>query len=137
MLRTTFFFFFLFAFFASGVSQQTPRDTIQKCKSKWTYLKMEKSIIGSIVYYEQPTVLCGTVATASVALVKTDIGDTIRILFLCDTKKDFNTPPSFKPGERVSVIPGEDPTFRIDIHPLDPEACRLLTTYFGTILHLN
>ncbi len=133
MRQTSFLLVSLFATITSVFGQHQETEKLQNCKTKWKYLNLDKALTGSILYYEQPVVACGMVSTASVALIRTDAGDTIRVLSMCDIKKDFNTPPAFKLGERVSVTPSEKPTFRIDLMPVDWEGCRLMSAYFGII----
>jgi hypothetical protein len=113
--------------------QKQKLDALQQCQSQWKYENLEKSFTGSIIFFDQPAVMCGVVSTASVALIKKDNGDTVRVLTMCNIKKDFNTPPNLKTGERVIVTSSGKPSFRIDIMPVDFASCRLKTAYFGLI----
>lgn len=123
---------FLFASFLT-FGQKQDLDKYQGCQRRWKYKNLEKGFSGTIVFFEQPVVMCGVASTASVALVKTDNGETLRVLTMCNIKKDFNTPPGFKVGEKVKITPDEKPAFRVDIIPVDFLSCRLRTAYFGII----
>jgi hypothetical protein len=137
MRQTSLLVVFLLATIAFAFGQQKQTEKLQNCKTKWKYSNLNKVLNGSILYYEQPVVECGILSTASVALIRTEAGDTLRVLSMCDTKKDFNTAPAFKLGERVKVTPSEKPSFRVDLMPVDWESCRLVIAYFGTIQRLK
>jgi hypothetical protein len=112
-------------------------NKLQDCQREWKYKDLGKSVIGTILFYDQPSVLCGAVSTASVALIRTGDGDTLRVLTMCNTKKDNNTKLPFSLGEKVTVTPFEKPSFRVDIIPVDIASCSLETAYFGIIQKVN
>ena len=108
-------------------------DKLQKCQREWKYQDLSQGLKGLIIFYDQPVVVCGVVSTASVAIVKTESGDTIRVLTICNTKKDFSSAAAFSAGERVTITPSEKPSFKIDFMPVDLQSCKLNTAYFGQI----
>jgi len=133
MLRaSTLFAIIVFAHtFTFGQSKDL--DKLQKCQREWKYQDLSKGLNGLIIFYDQPVVMCGVVSTASVAIIKTDSGDTIRVLTMCNTKKDFSSPTAFSTGQSVTITPSEKPRFRIDFMPVDLQSCELNTAYFGLI----
>lgn len=99
----------------------------QECKTKWGYDQLKQVVNGEVLYHRKAPVSCGIFSTASVTLVRTESGDTIRVLELCNTKKDF------KRGAKVKVTPEGDKTWVVGIVPFDPKACILMKAYFGKI----
>lgn len=81
--------------------------------------------------------MCGVVSTASVTLLHTTAGDTIRILSVCHVKKGFNFPNECTVGDKNSVSPQPKPAFRVELIPEDPEACSMKKTYFGILKKEN
>ncbi|GAB3227034.1 hypothetical protein GCM10027346_09940 [Hymenobacter seoulensis] len=82
---------------------------------------------GKVIFHKNTDDLCGLMPTASVTLVKTTVGDTIRVLELCNLNKKFTA------GEMVVIYPNA--TFEavnVDV-PADPRACSLKRTCIGTI----
>ena len=113
--------------------QKQKVNKLQSCQRQWKYENLAKSFSGTIEFFEQPAVMCGTVSSASVALIKTENGETVRVLTMCNSKEDFNASPTFNTGEKVIITPSEKPSFKVDIVPVDPASCRLKSAYFGTI----
>jgi hypothetical protein len=121
--------FFLFScLISSTVNGQQQIE----CQTKWKYSELKETVSGVVVYHEQPIVMCGVVATASVTLLQTSAGDTIRILSLCHIK-GVSSPNEFRIGAKVSITPQAKPGFRVDLIPEDPKACSLKKAYFGII----
>jgi hypothetical protein len=85
------------------------------------------SLKGTVLFHKMATTECGFLSTASLTLIETEEGDTIRVLDLCNTKKDFRT------GSFVTLRAQRKPDFSIDILPFDPKACAFKRTCFGTI----
>lgn len=109
-------------------------DQSLECQKNWKYLNLEKDIRGVVLYYDQPVIACGvSISTASVALIKTAKGDTLRILTLCNTKKEFKVRSEFEPGYNVYIRAVLKPPFRVDLIPVDPYACSIKEAYFGTV----
>src|SRR6476660_891798 len=98
-----------------------------KCKRTWSYIDIKDSVTGIVLFDKTPGADCGIFSTASMTLVKTSKGDTVRVLNLC------NTTASFEEGTFVIVQPQKKPGFGIDILPFDPLACIVMPTSFGII----
>jgi hypothetical protein len=99
--------------FVLSSSGQTNQQ--KKCMTKWTYLKTAKSIHRRLIHFS-PVAGCGYFITATLSIVKTDKGDIIRVLQLCDTtnKVVLNSKVTLLPTpklnhQKASIIP-EDPT---------------------------
>lgn len=114
-------------------STTTQLNKAVACKGNWKYVSLTDTVWGVIAFYEQPIVHCDFVSTASVALFKTISGKSIRVLSLCNIKKDLQTPNQFFIGNSVIIGVSATPKFRVDLVPIDPEACNLNYAYFGTI----
>jgi hypothetical protein len=126
--------FFLYTSCTTQKSTTTTEvNTAVACKGNWRYVSLTDTVSGIIAFYEQPIVHCGVVSTASVGLIKTNSGKIIRVLSLCNIKKDFQTPNQFVKGDSVIIAASETPKFRVDLIPIDPEVCTLKYAYFGTI----
>ena len=102
-------------------------NDFNKCKRTWSYIDIKDSVTGIVLFDKTPAADCGIFSTASMTLVKTSKGDTVRVLNLC------NTTASFEEGTFVIVQPQKKPGFGIDILPFDPLACIVVPTSFGTI----
>lgn len=112
-----------------------PEDDFE---SKWIYFDLQETIKIKIIHHITASVDCGTLATASITIGTTQSGDTIRVLELCNTKKDF------KKDDIVIVIPAKKPNFQV-IHTRvfvqgtqgqlkpDPYDTQVLKTTYGTL----
>jgi hypothetical protein len=98
-----------------------------KCQQKWEYRNLNSNISGIILFHQKAGGSCGIFSTASVSIIKSEKGDTLRVLEMCNTDKDFSV------GSHISVKSETKPSFRVDIVPYDPKACIILETYFGTL----
>jgi hypothetical protein len=108
--------------------------------SKWTFFNLKDTIKFKIIYHIRASVDCGTLASASITIGITQTRDTIRVLELCNTKKDF------KKDDLVIVVPAKKPDFqvthtRVFIQgtqgPLKPDIydTQVLRTTYGTLLY--
>lgn len=82
-------------------------DSLNGFLDKWKYFDLAEKINFKIIVHYVASVDCGTRASASVSIGTTEIGDTIRILELCNTKKVFLK------GEIVKVTPEKRPDFQV------------------------
>jgi hypothetical protein len=113
-------------------SQSDETLRLVKCQQDWNYRKLDKELTAKIEFYEQPTEICGSVITASVAIVTTSEMRTLRILTICNFK-GIGTEAKFKKGDTVKIIPSEPSKTRISLIPYDPEVCLIKEAYFGSI----
>ena len=107
--------FFLLTIFSVSVlttSAQTECDTIEFHKlinnsfqCRWTFFQLPDTISGTIIRHDRQEVGCGIIATASLAIIKTD-NDTIRVIDLCSQD-------SFKTGQKIKIDPGKEPSFQV------------------------
>ena len=95
------------------------------CQTEWKYLKLRDTVSGVVVFDSKASVNCGIFSSASTTLIRTDHGDIIRILQMC------NTDIKLKLGARVKFAPEGVPSFRVDDIPYDPKACEIKEAYFG------
>lgn len=127
----------VFSLYISCTSQkgasQARQNKAKDCKGKWTYVSLPDTVSGIIIFYEQPIIHCGVVSTASVALIRINSGKVVTVLSLCNIKKDSQSPNQFEHRDSVIVGLSKPPGFRVDLIPIDPEACTLKYAYFGTI----
>ncbi len=106
--------------------------------SKWIYFDLKETIKLKVIHHIKASIECGKIETASITIGTTLSGDTIRIIELCNTKKDFNK------DDIVVVIPSTRPEFQIE-HPRifvqgtqgvlrpGPYDLEVLRTTYGTI----
>lgn len=87
-----------------------PFDSLNGFIDKWDYFDLSDSVYLKVISHNLASVDCGTLATASLTIGTIENGDTIRVLELCNTKKDF------RPNEIVKVIPANKPEFHVT-HP--------------------
>ena len=125
-------FLFSISSFLFGQTNDNHLEEI-KCQKEWKYLDFPNELSGTVIFYDQPFFLCGKLSNASVALIRTNMNDTVRVLAVCETKEYFNSSNKFKQGDKVFVTSSPIPHLRIDFIPTDPKTCLLLTTYFGSI----
>jgi len=122
--------FYLFIFTGQGnQTKSLPND--YKCKDKWQYFTLKDTIRGQVLFHAKGTVACGVLATASVTIIKTT-SDTIRVLELCNTKKDFKRSrfvkvESAKRPPFSVILPGDDKNFD----------CLVIKTCYGTVRYLH
>ena len=101
------------------------------CRDNWQYFSLQGSIKGQIMFHAKPYFLCGLVATASLTIVRTTTGDTIRIIDLC------NSSDTFQRLCFVKVIPEQRPEFSVVI-PADKSHndCSIKRTCYAHLLLL-
>ncbi|MES2555513.1 MAG: hypothetical protein V4604_05140 [Bacteroidota bacterium] len=78
-------------------------------EKKWEYFQLEQMIAVKIIEHLPAFAMCGVLATASMTIAETEEGDTIRILNLCNTSKDY------KPGQTINVSPADKPPFGVSL----------------------
>lgn len=84
-----------------------PFDSLNGLLDKWQYFDLADTINLKIISHYLASSPCGTRATASMTIGTIENGDTIRVLELCNIKKNFN------PNEIVKVIPARRPDFQV------------------------
>jgi hypothetical protein len=115
-------------------------NRLTACQQYWEYLSLNKKIEGKILFFMQPLIPCGTMSTASNAVIVTGNGDTIRVLQLCDNVPE-NIP--YKDSAKISlrldlndhvvVTTAGRPDWRASIIPYDPFSCVIKKTYWGEV----
>lgn len=97
-------------------------------KKNWTYFELGHTVSGQIIEHHRAIAHCGVLATASLTIVKTDHGDTLRVLDMCNTSRGF------KKGQSVKINPDKKPPFSLS---LPPEASvfdeKVLRTTWGNL----
>jgi hypothetical protein len=101
-----------------------------KCRDNWQYFSLHDTLTGQVIFHAKAIVLCGVLATASLTIIKTG-SDTIRVLELCNSNKDF------KKSRFVKVKPEERPSFGV-ILPVDNKYydCNIRKTCYGKVQSL-
>jgi hypothetical protein len=108
---------FLLLITANAFSQDTIK-TLKKSdlepnqfndQRKWEYFQLEDTIVVKIIDHKPAFAFCGILATASMSIVETEKGDTIRVIDLC------NTLDIYKKGQTLKVIPEDKPTFGVSL----------------------
>ena len=116
MTKSTF-LLFLLLITANAFSQDTIK-TLKKSdlepnqfndQRKWEYFQLEDTIVVKIIDHIPAFAFCGVLATASMSIVETEIGDTIRVLNLC------NTLDIYKKGQTLKIIPEDKPPFGVSL----------------------
>lgn len=74
-------------------------------EKKWEYFKLTDTIVVTIIDHLPAPVACGVLATASMTIVKTEKGDTIRIIDMC------NISDKYKKVQTTKVAPADKPPF--------------------------
>jgi len=103
-----------------------------KCREAWQYFSLDDTLTGQVLFHAKAPFLCGTLATASLTIVKTVPGDTIRVLELCNINKDIAK------SALVKISPANKSTFGVTL-PFDnnKEDCNILKTCYGVINSAN
>jgi hypothetical protein len=100
-------------------------STDSPCRKNWRYLKTEKVIKGELMYF-LPVSGCGYFTSATLAIVKTENGDLIRVLQVCDTTQKI------LPNTKVSLLPNTKEKDFASLLPLDKmNDCKITSTYYG------
>lgn len=73
--------------------------TYENCKEKWNYIFVKDTLKGEIIFFEKSPFECGKLPAASITILKTTKGDSLRILQACDTTSQR------KLKQKVSVVP--------------------------------
>ena len=134
---------FILILFASlnsfGQEKSAKEFTGKKCLESWQYFHLKSTITGKVIFHKKAISECGDIGSASVTLIQTANLDTIRVLELCNTTKDFAI------GQLVIVTPFRLPNDIATISSIpfigtddtnvysDPFECNLKRTSFGTI----
>jgi hypothetical protein len=85
--------FTLFTIVACREPTQKEWDDFSKCRNSWQYFNVIDSLKGTVLFHKMATTECGFLSTASLTLIETVEGDTIRVLDLCNTKKNLKQAP--------------------------------------------
>lgn len=109
------------------------------CVKNWDYFDMKDTTTGLVVFHAKAIALCGHFAFASLTLLKLQDGDTIRVLELCNTTKDF------KLNDIAQLIPQNKPAFGVTlplisergvnnkVYQINQQDCSILKTCYGSI----
>lgn len=98
------------------------------CRVTWQYLKLKDTLRGEVLYHAKASFHCGVIATASETIVRTNLNDTVRILWLCNVNQDF------KKSERVRIYPAQMPSFSVAPPVIASQfECVVRNTYFGAL----
>jgi hypothetical protein len=117
---------FLLFSFASTCFGQTNEQ--KSCIAKWKYRQSVIPIHGVLIHFG-PVADCGYFITASLSIVKTDRGDTIRVLQLCDTTKKVIV------QIKVTLLPTSRVKKKASLIPSDPWTdCKIKKTYYGRLV---
>jgi hypothetical protein len=107
------------------VSAQKTKNT---CTKQWVYLRNADFTSGILLKsFRAPK--CGKIITASMSIIRTEIGDTVRFLNICDTAAPLPA------GTRVTfLVYGFWPRNRLLKVPEDPETdCSVRITFHGRL----
>jgi hypothetical protein len=74
-------------------------------EKKWDYFKLADTMVVTIIDHLPAPAACGVLATASLTIVQTEKGDTIRIIDMC------NISDKYKKGQTIKVAPADKPPF--------------------------
>ena len=116
MTKSTF-LLFLLLITANAFSQDT-FETIKRSdlepsifniQNKWEYFQLEDTITVTIIQHSPAPTYCGIVATASMTIASTEKGDTIRVIDLCNTSKEYTE------GQTLKVVPADKPPFGVSL----------------------
>lgn len=96
----------------AGYSQDTLRTIVKSdldfsYRNNWVYIELKDTMVVEIIDHVPAPAPCGIFATASVTIVRTEGGDTIRIISLC------NTSDKYKKGQTFKVAPAVKPPFGV------------------------
>lgn len=110
MNRIPLIFFVLFAALAAcKTARYTTNHTFNfDYRHNWKYFDLQDTITIKIISHLPAGVFCGTAAFASVSLAETSIGDTIRIISLCNMA-------NYAKDQVLVVKPGERPNFFVNL----------------------
>jgi len=97
------------------------------CKSNWQYFDLQDTIQGQVLFHSKSRVACGILATASLTVIKTATGDTLRILEMCNTFKNFAK------SAQVQVFPAKRPSFGVLFPPDNAYTCKLRKSCYGVV----
>jgi hypothetical protein len=116
----------------SCLSQTNYTDTlkISTCADKWQYFELKKPLTGQVVKYTKSG-SCGTLAFASIAIIKLPNNDTVRVLELCNDEKEFQY------NQSVIVSPGKRPAFGVSFPLLVTDQCIILKTCYGIMTSIK
>ena len=76
-------------------------------KASWHYFELKDTLEATIISHYPAEAFCGTSATGSISIIKTD-SDTIRIFDLCNMNK-------IEVGTVVKIYPAEKPSFYVNL----------------------
>ena len=86
-----------------------PVTLLAQDNKNWIYFELGHSVSGKIIEHRRAFAHCGVLATTSVTIVKTEQGDTLRVLDMCNTSRGF------KKGQSVKVNPVKKPPFSLSL----------------------
>lgn len=131
MIRTIIFITISILFLSSFNKKRSIKSVFANtyCDTSWNYFSLTDTVIGRVLFHAKAPFLCGTMATASLTVIKTNKEDTIRVLWLCNTDVTF-----FKKSAIVKVYPQKKPDFSV-IFPFQKREydCSVVKTCYGSI----
>jgi len=75
-------------------------------REKWNYFTLKDKKTVSIIDHIPATALCGTLAFASITIVKAENGEVFRVLDLCNSK-------TYKINQSIKITPTRKPKFNV------------------------
>ena len=110
--------------FGKEVKTQSLSSLPDGKKLCWQYVNVAEPFNASIIKYFPNNVLCGRFPSASIAIVKLENGDTLRVVQFCSWIKEI------KAGDIVTVNPVKHIDTESTIYPVEDDAltCRILKT---------
>lgn len=99
-----------------------------KCEGNWQYFSVMDTVYGEILFHAKADAICGAIVTASLTIVKTISGDSIRVLEICNVDKKFEK------HTKVKVAFSQKPAFGAML-PIDNYFdCIINKTCYGFII---
>ncbi len=99
LLKYTFVIFIL----SLKIYSQNDSDSIRK---NWKYFHLKTNTKAFVIDHTPAPALCGTFAFSSITIVKTESGETFRVLDLCNSK-------SYKKNQKIKIMPSDKPPFNV------------------------
>ena len=117
--------------FGCGSSHQFTKAQRQlfDCKRDWKYSILKDTLTGQILVQQDIGHLCGNMAFGSNTIIRTDAGDTFRIIELCNSNK-------FQVGSSVKIIPDSKPSFDVIVISASFD-CAVKNTSYGRAIRLK
>jgi hypothetical protein len=114
---------------------------VEECRNNWQFFILKKTITGEVVSHAKAGP-CGSIAFASITIIRLQTGDTIRVLNYCNDREDYmdKNLVTVKPLKNFKGLKNKyDPSVSLSVVALEKDGktdlmdCFVKKTCYGSV----